>query len=164
MAAGDPILAADYAGIRFGTIDQIYCRLVASGVQALVAGGTALTFTAEDYDPYGMHSQVSNTSRITPPRAGMYRMSGVAFIASTANTCAAWFRKNNANNRPSGQREAPPASAGARGLVLATYTDFFNGTTDYVELVADPGGSINTNQSAQFSGMMECWYTGRLTV
>lgn len=159
--AGDPILASDYTGIRKGTIDRIMCRLVASGTQSLAAGGTAITFTGEDYDPDGLHNAVSNTARITPTRAGYYTFTGLSFISSTANVLATWLRKNGTTTFASGQREGTPSAATQRGE-LATATVFMNGSTDYMELICDPGATLNTNQSLHFSSMFECRYTGRL--
>jgi hypothetical protein len=162
MGAGDPILASDYAGIKLATIDRPVCRLVASGTISLSSGGTAITFTTEDFDPYGYHSTSSNTSRITPTKAGYHTFRGGAFIASSANVEAVWLKKNGSTVIPSGQREAAPSAANARGL-LCFATVYMNGTTDYIEMIADPSGTVNTNQSAQFSSFLECDFAGRAT-
>lgn len=161
MAAGDPILAADYAGIRRATIDLILCRVSASGTQALASGGTAISFSVEDYDPYNIHSAGAAT-RITPATPGYYRFEGGAYIGSTANIIATWLRKNGATNIPSGQRSGAPAAATQIGQ-RAGSTVYMNGTTDYMELIMDPAGAISTNQSLQFSSWLECWFHGRVT-
>jgi hypothetical protein len=161
MAAGDPIYAADYLQIRRGTIDKIVCRVVASGTQTLASGGTAINFTSEDYDPYALHDTAVNPSRITPKVAGYYDCRALGFIGSTANVVGVWLRTNGANNKPSGQREAAPAAANARGL-LALGRFYFNGSTDYLELMMDPSGAVATNQSAQFSCALELAYDGRI--
>lgn len=159
MAAGDPIMAADYAGIRAATIDLILCRLLATGAQALAVGTNAINFPTEEFDPWNIHA-AGTPSRITPQRAGYYRFEGGVFFANSATVEACWIRKNGVTNIPSGQREGTVAAANARGQ-RAGATVYMNGITDYVELCADAGAAISTNQSAQFSSWLECWYTGR---
>lgn len=162
MAAGDPILAADYAGIRLATIDRPMVRLTQSAAQAIVAGGTAITFLTEDWDPYGYHNTAANQSRITPTRAGYHTIKGGVAFAATATVCAVWLRKNGATAIASGQRE--PITGGATARLLLCQADiYFNGTTDYVEMMGDPAASINTNNSLQFSCFLEAGFTGRVT-
>lgn len=161
MAAGDPILAADYANIRAATIDLILCRLTATATQVLAAGGVALNFAGEDFDPYNIHA-AGTPSRITPAKAGYYRFEGGAFYGSTAAVCATWIRKNGVTNVASGQREGTTAAANARGQRAGALV-YMNGTTDYVELIADPNAATSSNQSAQFTSWFECWFTGRTT-
>lgn len=161
MGAGDPIFAADYAGIRRGTIDMPVCSMVATGTIALASGGTPITFAGEDFDPYGFHSTVSNTSRITPTFAGYYFVNGEAYFAGNTNQNAAWVRKNGATAIPSGNRQSTPGVAGTRSNPVHRLI-FFNGTTDYVELIGDPQGAVNTAQSIQFSSYFEVFYTGRI--
>jgi hypothetical protein len=161
MPAGDPILAADYALIRKATIDLIVCRVSASGTQTLASGGVAINFSVEDFDPYNIHA-AGTPSRITPAQAGYYRFEGGAYYGSTAAVCATWLRKNGVTNIPSGQREGTTAAANARGQRSGA-TVYMNGTTDYMELMGDPSAATITNQSAQFSSWLECWFTGRVT-
>lgn len=161
MAAGDPILASDYAQIRRGTIDLILCRLEASGTQSLAAGGTAINFSVEAYDPQNIHA-AGSPSRITPVVAGYYHFQGAAYFAANTNQDAAWLRKNGTTAIMSGNRLPAPAAGSAIGLMVHA-TVYMNGTTDFMELMGDPGGTILTNQSAQFSSFLECYYTGRVT-
>lgn len=162
MAAGDPILAADYAGIRLGTIDRPTVKLAVTGTQALASGGTAIQFTAETWDPYNFHDNAVNTSRITPTKAGYYTFIGGVYFASSATVEAVWLKQNGTTTFPSGQREGTPSAATQRGL-LVHGSLWMNGTTDYVEMFGDPGAAINTNQSSHFSSFLECWHQGRAT-
>lgn len=161
MAAGDPILAADFALMRRATIDLIIVRLAANATQALALGTNVINFAVEDFDPYNIHS-VGNPSRITPVQAGYYRFEGGVYLGSSATVEAVWIRKNGTLSIPSGQREAAPSAATQRGLRAGALV-YMNGTTDYVELCVDPGAAISTNQSVQFSSWLEGWFTGRVT-
>jgi hypothetical protein len=59
-------------------IDPPYCSVFASSAQSVNdSTTTALTANSENFDNDGMHSTVSNTSRITATHAGRYQ-----FIAS----------------------------------------------------------------------------------
>jgi hypothetical protein len=160
MAAGDPILAADYALIKLATIQRPIFRMVNAVSQALASGGTPINFATEVFDTTNVHNTGSNTSRVTPTNAGYWRFAAGAYMALNANINAAWIRLNGVTALASGQRESTPVGSNARGL-LCDVIQFMNGTTDYVELIADPGAVINSNQSQQFSCWLEGYYLGR---
>lgn len=157
LGAGQIVLDTDLAAIVAGTTDKPIGRLVASGTQALADNTrTSITFTAEEIDTDGFHSTSVNTSRITPTKAGYYRFYGTVFFEAqtTPSISDCNFRKN-------GTTSLAPAGR-AQGYTQAfslstTCVQDFNGTTDYIELQAlqDSAGADNTNQSVQFSSVVE---------
>jgi hypothetical protein len=164
MAAGDPILAADYAGIRRGTIDGILCRVRQTVAQSVANNtDTPITMDVEDFDPFSLHSTSSNTARITPNVAGYYDVRGGAFLASTAAVWDAAIWKNGATQIPSGSRDTA-GTATQSGRLAVAYV-YCNGSTDYVELHVTQvtGAALNTNVSSRFSSWLELRYTGRAT-
>ena len=61
------------------------CRVYSSSnVSVANASSTAITFNQERYDPYGMHSTSSNTSRVTVPKDGVYLITGNIRTASNS--------------------------------------------------------------------------------
>lgn len=161
MAAGDPILASDYAGIRRGTIDKLMCRIRQSVVSSQAAG-SAVTFDVEDWDPFSFHNTGANTSRITPTTPGYYRFNGTIYMAGTTGALAAWLRKNGVTAIPSGERDGgSPTSQVRSGSANAQV--YCNGTTDYVEIMIDAAATVSTQVSAQFASYLECTFEGRVT-
>ena len=162
MAAGDPILAADYAGIRRATIDLILCRIRQSATQSIPNNvATAINMDAEDFDPFNIHA-AGTPSRITPTQAGYYRFEGGAYMSPISTVWDVGIWKNGSTQIASGQREtAGGAQAGRRAGALV----YMNGTTDYVEVqvLQASGAAVNTNASARFASWLECWFTGRTT-
>lgn len=162
MAAGDPIYATDYAGIRSATIDAILCRVRQTVVQPITSGTpTGITMDVEDFDPFNIHNPAANTSRITPTTPGYYRFDGGVYLGSAgANAWDAAIAKNGTAVQ-SGARETLTGIAGR----LAGATLYMNGTTDYAELQVNQGSgaAVNTNSSSRFSSWLECRYTGRAT-
>lgn len=161
MAAGDPILAADYAQIRRGTIDKLMCR-VRQAATSSQAAGTPVTFDTEDWDPFAFHSTSVNTSRITPSVAGYYRFTGQVYMAGTTGALAAWLRKNGATAIPSGQRDGGSPTSQVRSAEADAQV-YCNGTTDYVEILVDAAATVSTQVSSQFASYLECTYEGRAT-
>jgi hypothetical protein len=105
------------------------------------AGATSNLYT-ENIDPFGWHSTASNTQRIIPTIAGVYRISSNAIFASNAtgvrgvnlykNTVRAFSYSNSAL----GGGEATPTGG--------TLTISMNGTTDYfvASFVQTSGGNL----------------------
>lgn len=158
--AGAPLAVSEFLTLVDKTINKPVCRLVASGQQALPDNtATAINFTTEDVDTHGFHDNAVNPSRITPTRAGWYTVRGTVFFETQATPVisAAWIRKNGATNLPPAGRDVPGTQAFSRDSAALVA---FNGTTDYVELIAqqDSAGADNTNQSSQFSSVLECIY------
>lgn len=161
--AGDPILAADYLVIRRATIDGIVCRAVAGAVQSIPnAASTPLLFSTEDFDPYNLHNNAANTSRITPTQAGYYEANGAYYSAAHVASMDADIFKSGAISLPSGQKESTTASQ-VRG-VLARAIVFCNGTTDYVEIRGNQasGGALNTSVAQRYTSFLELKFLGRV--
>lgn len=148
-------------------------RIVASGTQSLTDNTiTAIIFSAADeIDTHGFHDPSSNNTRVTPNIAGYYEFTGTVMFSSRDdyNDVNSWIRKNGGTNLAPAFR-APYATDSGNALfpgVIAgtTYaTQSMNGTTDYIELVAQQNNaanvSANTNQSNQFTCVLEWKYLG----
>lgn len=116
---------------------------------------TAITFDTEDYDTAGQHSTSSNTSRITPNRAGYYRFKGVICWAGQTDYVGtdAFFRLNGSTLLPGASRATPPAS----GTTFAQAVEVLypmNGSTDYMELVGRQDRSGNATSGTTVSSFL----------
>lgn len=164
FAAGQIVDEDDMAAIEAASTQKNIGRLVASGTQALADNTTvAITFSTEEFDTGGFHSTVTNNSRVTPTVAGYYRFHGAVWFEAqtTPVTSAAFFRMNGSAVLAPADRDTPGAAAQSRAT---TVLQPFNGSTDYIELCAvqDSAGADNTNQSNQFSSVMEWEYVREL--
>lgn len=142
-------------------------KLTAQAAQSLTdVTATAITFGAGSEElvenATGFHSTTVNPTRVTPQRAGVYRVRGVVMHGSRSDYADvnAWIRKNGSSSL------APAARNGWQGITAASVESQpaetlvrMNGTTDYVELVAQQNNvanvAVNTNQSSQFSSVLE---------
>lgn len=150
------------------------CRAVASGTQTLADNTqTAIQFAgSDDIDTHGIHDAVTNNTRFTPTVPGYYRFDGTFFMSSLVNgtTIDCNFRKNGSTNLPPADRKGgaaghtvttsgtPSTIGGSNAFGISTWaTVEMNGTTDYVEFMGrhDSSGSDDTNQSSQFSSVVE---------
>jgi hypothetical protein len=116
---------------------------------------TAINFDAEDYDTGGYHSTSSNTSRITPTKAGYYRFKGVICWAGQTDYVGvdAFFRQNGTTQLPGATRAVPPAS----GTTFAMQTEVLyamNGSTDYMELVGRHDRTGNATSGTTVSSFL----------
>lgn len=114
---------------------------------------TAITMTSEVIDSENGHSNVSNTSRYTPTKAGYYLCIGqVAWGLNTTGDRTAQFRKNGAtlDGAPYGSEPALNGAAFLFGGSYAMAVIFCNGTTDYIELWGNQnsGAALSTAYSA----------------
>jgi hypothetical protein len=163
IVAGAPIASADITAVQGYTTGKPLVRLVASATQSLPFNtATALTFTgSEDIDTHNFHDPVTNSSRVTPTIAGYYTARGTVFHGSRTDYSLtdAWVRKNGATNLAPSGRHSKGTTASQADTAQVTVLVQFNGTTDYVELVAiqQNGASAAqvTNQSSQFSSVFE---------
>lgn len=160
--AGQPILADDYNYIYNRTVDRPQCRLVQQSAQSLADNTeTAITFGAgsEELDTHNMHDTGSNTSRITPPVAGWYRVTGKVYMAANAdyNSLECYIRKNGTTPISSRQRVGPNTVSSARSVSTDIILVSMNGTTDYVELIAvQDDASGNANSTSSNGGSNSC--------
>lgn len=127
------------------------CKVHKSGTQSLSSGSaTAITFDTEDYDPDGIHSTASNTSRITPSTAGVYKITAHAEIAagSSAGARTAELRINGSTIIARNNQISLANGLLANSLEV-TADHKFNGSTDYVELILTQGsgGALNCNSA-----------------
>lgn len=142
---------SDLEGIPIG-------RIVASGTVALASTSTVtIPFSGtDDIDTHGQHDPVTNNTRVTPNKAGYYRFRGTAWFAgqTTAVLSTVFFRKNGSSIL------APAGRGKVENLAHSQVTEVIqamNGTTDYIEMqvIQQSSGSINTNQSSQYSSALE---------
>lgn len=116
---------------------------------------TAMLLDQEAIDSDSGHSLVSNTSRYTPQTPGYHEIKGFGNFAAAANgRRQVEVRFNGATSLDVDSR--PTNGAGAATHGNASWKAYFNGTTDYVEVIVfqDSGGAINI---AAGSGMTVEW-------
>lgn len=161
MAAGDIIFWSDVAD----AIRPPITRLIQVALQSIPnATNTALTFGAgsEDIDTHGFHDTAVNTSRITPTKAGRYRVVGTGNLASSAavTILVAFIGKNGTAVQPY-PRQKPAATATTTSASASAIVEM-NGSTDYVELFLHQtsGGAINTQASGGVNSVLELEYLG----
>lgn len=120
------------------------CRATQTSAQTLTTGVyAAVTFNAEDWDLAGMHSTVTNTSRVTATQAGKYRvMTQVSFAANSTGDRKIYVNKNSTQvavgtNKP---------VSGFAATVIA-FSTVYLAVGDYVEVFAQQssGGNLNTS-------------------
>lgn len=180
LGAGQIVLDVDLDQIERSSSDKPICRLIASAAQSIPdTTVTAITFASESIDTHGFFSSGVSTTRITPNVAGYYRARGTVYMAAS-NTFVninCYIRKNGSTivppaGRAGGMLYSSNTNSGASGTVLnlaaqtaSVSTDLFvdmNGTTDYLELCIQMDTSqnvaLNTNQSSQFSCVVELGY------
>jgi uncharacterized protein DUF5907 len=116
-------------------------RTFANGNQPSIASGTPtyVNFEEEAYDTADMHSTSSNTSRLTAPVAGIYRISvNVDWSDNPNGGRQITLTKNGGDVNPVGIGEANvmyPAGAGGGTQLLSTDLELAAG--DYVQVLAD---------------------------
>jgi hypothetical protein len=114
---------------------------------------TALTFDSERYDPSGMHSTASNTSRLTCTHAGKHLITTHVRFAANATGIRYIFIRLNGTTTLATDLTAPISGV---VTVLSVATIYDLAATDYVEVVAyqNSGGNLNVvasgNDSPEF--------------
>lgn len=128
---------------------------------------TAVAFATNDIDDDGMHSTVTNTTRLTATRAGRYELAGGVghTTASTAGRRGArWVVNGSATALPAGAVLEPAINPATSGLAQAARTVVVAlAVGDYVELQAfqDSGGSQSTNAAnAEYGSYATALYLG----
>jgi len=158
MAAGDKAFWADLAN----AISPPIVRLVQTAAQTGLTSGSAFVLTygsgSEDVDSHNMHDPTTNPSRITPTVAGWYEYIVTAsFVTPTTHTqLLTGLRKNGANFPPLVVLR-PDAASAAANSIQASGRVSVNGTTDYLEHVAQVNGTgtLATNVTAGFQSIFE---------
>jgi hypothetical protein len=123
------------------------CELRQTVAQSIANGGsgTVLNLDTEDIDNDGMHSTVTNTSRVTAQTAGRYQFGGgVNFVANATNRRICWWALNG-TVVPGSEAGTFGSASGNTGPGARTKSIFLN-VGDYAELVAfqDSGVALNT--------------------
>lgn len=162
VAAGDEITASDITSLEDLTINGPIGRLIQTVAQTGIASNTATaaTFTTEDIDSHNFHDTGSNTSRVTPTIAGVYRVNGSISLAGATDytILQALIRKNGSTSLPPAYRSTG-VSTSAQSLVFGTTALVdCNGSTDYFEvvlIVSKTAGTISTVISSQFACVLE---------
>lgn len=156
MAAGGIIRASDF--------DRPFVRLIQQVSQSIGTSDTALTFGtgSESNDAYNLHDEVTNNSRITVDRSGIWLFKGTVFIGSNTSltTVTATIGINGgvipARSRSKGVTvsPAPTMSVEVTEIVLIA-------AGDYAELFGTCGASAtNTSVGGSFSSTFEALYMG----
>lgn len=116
---------------------------------------TILTFNSERFDTDGMHSTVSNTSRLTVTRAGKYLIIGlVRWTLTTGGRRVVSIKQNGATYIGRSEIGSAADATAEPGQIVSAIYDL--ALTDYVELEVfqNRGGSLNVrsvgNTSPEF--------------
>lgn len=163
--AGQPATAAQINAIMAATVEKPLCRLIQQSAQSITdATDTAITFGSgsEDIDTHGFHDTASNTSRITPTKAGYYTVRAIFWAPANTDyaTVSIAIRKNGSTTLPAVIREGPNATSAARSVEV-TVLSSANGTTDYWEAMGQQDNTANASRSTpsnggSFSCVFEC--------
>lgn len=127
-------------------VRQIVAVSIANG-----GSGIVMTYTAEDVDSTGMHSTVSNTSRLTAVYPGWYSANATnAYASAAAGVRGGVWNVNGAGMNGSNTfLTAPPTVAATITATLRPVLLFLN-VGDYIEVrgYQTSGGALNTAISA----------------
>lgn len=130
----DPWINPEDFGINSTTFVPT-CRVYKSGVQEILTGTvTAVTFDSERWDIGGIHSTVTNTTRLTAPKSGIYNVNGYA--AWPAEITSPWFLAIKQNGTTIFGAQWQAASFQSEGHVS---TEVFLNAGEYVELCVYQG-------------------------
>jgi len=154
ISAGSIITAADITD----AITHPFCKVSRSTTISVPASTpTLMTWSTDDRDAYGMHSTVTNTSRLVCVRAGLHRVE-VLFnmAASTTNARQCILRKNAAGSSSGGTlietQQPTQAVSGSMVIPLFTYADLV--VDDYVEWFFNQTTSGALNAQAGWATMI----------
>lgn len=151
---GDIINASDF--------DRPLCRLVQQSAQSIGTSDTALTFGAssENYDPFGLHDEVTNNTRITFDRTGIWLVKGTVFVASnTAVTSLVATISITGGVVPARSKSKPAATAVTMSQEVMEVLSVSSG--DYAELLGQcTGSATNSNVGGSFASTFLARYLG----
>lgn len=130
------------------------CQVYNNATQSISSGAfAALTFNSEDIDDGGLHSTVSNTSRITIPTGmgGIYLIGGATFFAANATGIRQIQVLKNGVTIVGTRGLTAGFSVGGVGPALHTQALVSLAAADYVELSVfqDSGGALNVGNAAR---------------
>lgn len=147
--AGNFLLARPMAILR-----QTAAQSIASG------GWTSVLFDTEDLDRDGGHSTVSNTSRYIAQTPGYQLVVyTLPWAVNATGARAGRLRLNGADSAATAAGRSTVGNGGATADTSCCGTGFlyFNGTTDYVELLGyqNSGGALNTEVATDVSPRLQ---------
>lgn len=123
-------------GMRWGEIPTPKTTMLKKSVDQTIPGtNTAVTWDQESQDDEGLHSLVSNTSRITFVTSGLYLLICRIYIA--ANCTQGSIKKNGSTLIADGR---PNTASGSGSIILTAIESFVAG--DYVEVYSAGSGSF----------------------
>lgn len=138
-----------------------HARVYNSTTQSLTtATQTAITFDSERVDVGGMHSTVTNTSRLTVPtgEGGWYRLGGcIEFAANATGYRNVSIRINGTTYVAVQTSVSAGAGTGHRVMVACEYQ---MAAGDYAELIGfqTSGGNLNSSNAANYAPeFWACW-------
>lgn len=114
-------------------VSAIACALRKSANQNLTTTAAALTWDVEISDPAGMHSNVTNNTRIVAPVAGLYEVSATVFNSNTSGYGAVQARLNGTTDIPGSIQRGD--ATGNSTLTLVTVFPIVLAANDYVEIM-----------------------------
>ena len=133
-------------------------QIVSQSIANSTSPGTAVTYTAEDVDSSGMHSNVTNTSRATAVYPGYYRFSGgIPYVANATGQRGGYATVNGSALNGSNTLLNTTA-ANAIYVPLRTILAYLS-VGDYFEWLAtqNSGGALNTGSGGvSFDATLTC--------
>lgn len=146
---GDLILAADVNTLIAATYQRPRVKLAQTTGQSFASGTTVpVTFDVELADTHNYHSTVSNTSRVTPTKAGVYLCIGtLTLVAATTTTSVHGLIGKNGTGVDGSFRHRPN-NTNVNGSVLVVAEVDVNGTTDFIELL---GVQVDSGAAARLA-------------
>lgn len=155
FVAGEVVLASYFNTNINGPINFLLAKPIVEArqttLQTVTTGTwTALTFTTEDVDSSGMHSNVTNTSRFTAVYPGWYLHGGGANWVPNSTSPRGTFWSVNATGANGSQALEASIATFDAGYAARSKRLFLN-VTDYSELFVyqGSGGNLNTSVNAQ---------------
>lgn len=138
------------------------CRVYNSANQSVANNAlVALTFDSERYDTANYHSTSSNTSRITIPATGKYRVFAQAAMATNSTGLRYIYIRLNGTTTIACESCLPSSTDETR---IATSTEWAFTAGDYVELYVlhsiSGGGALNSLANSSFSPEFGCTFLG----
>lgn len=130
------------------------CVLTATGISVPASTNTYVAYSSEDHDPFGWHSTVTNTTRITPNIAGWYLCTATV---NDLNPLGGNYRVINIvrRNLGSGLLDVEFARFDANNYgpddVSVSGVTYCNGTTDYLEHLVFQGSVLTQTARCQLT-------------
>lgn len=149
------------SGVDVMIYGNYICRAYNSGSQSMAdAVVTYLTLDSELYDPAGMHSTVTNTSRITMPIAGVYYVGCcVRFADNTTGYRQVSIQINRSQNIFLHRVSPAPSGNPTIMTVGGLYTFVAN---DYIEIAAVHAAGTSINSEVSSGGVAPSMWAARI--